>query len=234
MYSILVLVKQDYSIVLIEEIFKTFLCWTFVWRLPSPQVKLKIYMWWKFGGCLQFRLALSYSYLMCSLCTCYKLKMLDVRSCWLIYNANFTFPLSLNSEAVLSQAQPKHRMRKCLATRWLSPRRETSFQGEKPVVMSPETPVSGSRSIRGYVWKKKIYDSKGKFRLMKVSVTLLDIQVLKYMYIVLILVWFFCPFLCYIIWFSQNVNTKIRIRGKCNLKPNIYFIFHILWKLIYQ
>lgn len=31
-------------------------------------------------------------------------------------------------------------MRKCLATRWLSPRRETSFQGEKPVVMSPETP----------------------------------------------------------------------------------------------
>lgn len=116
-------------------------------------------------------------------------------------------------------------MRKCLATRWLSPRRETSFQGEKPVVMSPETPVSGSRSIRGYVWKKKIYDSKGKFRLMKVSVTLLDIQVLKYMYIVLILVWFFCPFLCYIIWFSQNVNTKIRIRGKCNLKPNIYFIF---------
>lgn len=48
----------------------------------------------------------------------------------------------------LSQAQPKQRMRKCLATRWLSPRRETSFQGEKPVVMSPETPVSGSRIFR--------------------------------------------------------------------------------------
>lgn len=84
----------------------------------------------------------------------------------------------------ISQAQPKHRMRKCLATRWLSPRRETSLQGEKPVVMSPETPVSGSRSLGVMFEKKKIYDSKGKFRLMKVSVTLLDRQVLKYMYIV--------------------------------------------------
>lgn len=42
MYSMLVLVKQDCSIVLIEKIFKTFLCWTSVWRLPSVQVKLKI------------------------------------------------------------------------------------------------------------------------------------------------------------------------------------------------
>lgn len=42
MYSMLVLVKQDCSIVLIEKIFKTFLCWTFDWRLPSVQVKLKI------------------------------------------------------------------------------------------------------------------------------------------------------------------------------------------------
>lgn len=44
MYSMLVLVKQDCSIVLIKKIFKTFLpvCWTFVWRLPSVQVKLKI------------------------------------------------------------------------------------------------------------------------------------------------------------------------------------------------
>lgn len=98
----------------------------------------------------------------------------------------------------ISQAQPKHRMRKCLATRWLSPRRETSFQGEKPVVMSPETPVSGSRSLGVMFEKKKIYDSKGKFRLMKVSVTLLDIQVLKYMYIVCNMGVFFCPFLCYI------------------------------------
>lgn len=135
----------------------------------------------------------------------------------------------------ISQAQPKHRMRKCLATRWLSPRRETSFQGEKPVVMSPETPVSGSRIFRGYIWEKHWSmiqrGNSGKWR------SLWHCWIYRFwstctLYV--IWVWFFCPFLCYIIWFSQNVNTKIRIRGNCNLKPNIYFIFHILWKLIYQ
>lgn len=61
----------------------------------------------------------------------------------------------------ISQAQPKHRMRKCLATRWLSPRRETSLQGEKPVVMSPETPVSGSRSLGVMFGKKKSMIRRG-------------------------------------------------------------------------
>lgn len=53
---------------------------------------------------------------------------------------NLQLELGKQAPATIQKAQPKRRMRKCLATRWLSPRRETSFQGEKPVVMSPETP----------------------------------------------------------------------------------------------
>ncbi|XP_062601504.1 myb-related protein A-like [Saccostrea cucullata] len=40
----------------------------------------------------------------------------------------------------VKKAQPKRKMRKCLATRWLSPRRNIGFPEEKPMVLSPETP----------------------------------------------------------------------------------------------
>ncbi|XP_061182884.1 myb-related protein A-like isoform X1 [Saccostrea echinata] len=40
----------------------------------------------------------------------------------------------------VKKTQPKRKMRKCLATRWLSPRRNVGFPEEKPMVLSPETP----------------------------------------------------------------------------------------------
>ncbi|XP_078332612.1 myb-related protein A-like isoform X2 [Crassostrea virginica] len=50
--------------------------------------------------------------------------------------------LSLRKQPSLAfqKTQPKRKMRKCLATRWLSPRRDVGYQGEKLAVMSPETP----------------------------------------------------------------------------------------------
>ncbi|XP_055997635.1 myb-related protein B-like isoform X3 [Ostrea edulis] len=48
--------------------------------------------------------------------------------------------MTTDKQAPVKKTLPKRKMRKCLATKWLSPRRDAGFPDRKPMVMSPETP----------------------------------------------------------------------------------------------